>query len=259
MNNLVALVWNSFRPPPIEMIYGFVLLFLLFFIMISWYLIQKRKARKSFDLLHSQYQFQTIQNIPEDIHQAIQYVIKSYFQISSGVTVSNICSRGKDKDVLYLFDITYTMRRLNRLRHRSGRYRTTWYMERVIAIPLSSDVKEPFFIGKLVNKYSRGFEKLLSMVHTFAPVTTGDSNLDDTYSLLINKDSSTDTVAIPFVLQIKPLLDKYLMNIPKKPVGQTTYLCILCFTEDYCFLRFDRFNTAIENFYHLAQELRDTQ
>ena len=97
---------------------------------------------------------------------------------------------------------------------------------------------------------------MLSLVHSFIPISTNDPSFDNQYSLLIKKNSINESIFIPYALKLQVLMDKYLLKIPKIPVGQSTYLCILSFIDDYCFIRFDKRSTAIEKFYLFARELQ---
>jgi len=234
--------------PPMIIFIGFGFLALLFVLIIIVHLRRTKKAKKALDKILSLYSFQEQQYLDVTMEQDLQTIMLHYYAIQSDISFENIYKRGSGTNAIYLFDINYTMRA-----HRE----TTWYTGRVFGFPYSTGFDHLFFIGKTMSKYGKTFEKMLTLGQHITTVSTGDSMFDDEYTLLVQKSNTNTEVFVPFALKLKPILDNHLQRIKKYPVGQSTYSCILSFTKEFCYIRFYPHNTNIEQFYHLAEELKD--
>ena len=139
--------------------------------------------------------------------------------------------------------------------HHHSTFSTIYYEERVIAIPCKTNIPHLFSIAKRPSKYGRTFERLLSSMQQQNIVQTNNPDFDDTYTLLLANDTANQGQCIEFALRILPILNQHLSTLKKIPVGQTSYLCILSFSNDTCFIRFHPQIPDLTALYNLATEL----
>lgn len=136
-----------------------------------------------------------------------------------------------------------------------SRYQSTYYKERVIAIPCKTNIPELFSIAKRPSKYGRTFERMVSMMQQQIVVETNNPDFDEKYTLLLSSNDTNQVQCIEFALQLFPILDQHLTTLKNIPVGQTTYPCILSFSNNLCFIRLHPHISDILSLYNLAEQL----